>query len=260
LKLCGKKYLITGASSGLGLAIVARLMKIKGTQITAVARNMDALAEFSNVFPLSIDVSEPNAVDFMIDESIRQMGGIDCVITCAGFGYYESFQGKDYEHIEAIFRTNVLSPLYTLQCVLEKTAGKLSFVLISSMLGKFGFPGMALYSATKHALHGFHDSFIHEKPNRLHFMTAYPIGMDTNFWNHMPKNIPLPRPLQSADKAAVAILDGLRKNKQTVYTWQLSQLTLSVNHVIPIFFPAYKYFYKQCFQKWRKLTNEGDLF
>jgi short-subunit dehydrogenase len=260
LKLCGKKYLITGASSGLGLAIVMRLMKIKGTQIIAVARNMDALAGFSNVIPVSLDISKPNAVDFMIDEAIRQMGGIDCVITCAGFGYYESFQSKDYEHIEAIFRTNVLSPLYTLQRVLEKTTGKFSFVLISSMLGKFGYPGMALYSATKHALSGFHDSFIHEKPKRLHFMTAYPMGMDTNFWSHMPQNIPFPHPLQSADKAAVAILDELRKNKQTVYTSRLSQIALSVNHAIPIFFPAYKYFYKQCFQKWRKLTNEGDLF
>lgn len=252
LKLCGKKYLITGASSGLGLAIVSRLLKIKGAKITAIARNVDAFAGFTNVFPLSLDVSKPDSVDFMIDEAIRQMGGIDCVITCAGFGYYENFQDKNYEHIETIFRTNVLSPLYTLQRVLEKTTGNLSFVLISSMLGEFGFPGMALYSATKHALSGFHDSFIHEKPKRLHFMTAYPMGMNTNFWNHMPKDIPLPRPLQPADKAAIAILDGLRKNKRTVYTSRLSQVALSVNHVIPIFFPAYKYFYKQCFQKWRK--------
>jgi len=243
LELCGKKYLITGASSGLGLAITKKLVNIKDTKITVVSRNMDALAGISNIFPLSLDVSMPDSVDLMIDEAIQKMGGLDCIIACAGFGYYERFQGKSYEHIEAIFRTNVLSPLYTLQRVLEKTAGKISFVLISSMLGKFGFPGMALYSATKHALSGFHDSFICEKPERLHFMTAFPIGMDTNFWNHMPRNIPLPRPLQSADTAADAILRGLRKNKTTVYTSLPSKVVLGINQVLPVPLPAYKYFY-----------------
>lgn len=151
LKLCGKRYLITGASLGYGLEIVKRLMKVKGTKINVVARNIETLVKLQNLLPLSLDISMPDAVDLMVDKALLHMGGKDCIIACVGIGYYGRFSGKDYDHIEAIFRTNVLSP-YTLQRILEKTNGKVAFVLVSSVLEKFGFPGMALYSATKHVL------------------------------------------------------------------------------------------------------------
>ena len=118
------------------------------------------------------------------------------------------------------------------------------------MLGKFGLPGMALYSATKFALCGFHDSYQYEKPNRLHYMTVYPIGLKTNFWERIATDIPLPRPLQSADTAACAILKGLRGNKQAVYTSYPSRIALYINQFIPILIPTYQLINKLRFEKW----------
>ena len=254
MKLNNKRYLITGASSGLGLAIVKRLIKVKGVRIVAVARNIKPLEKMppDKVFALSLDVTEPKNIEKMLDKALRKMGGIDCVITCAGFGYYENFCHQDYRHIERIFQTNVLSPLYTLQRLLAKTNGKVAFVAISSMLGKFGLPGMALYSATKHALDGFHDSYRFEKPRRLHYMTVYPMGMKTNFWERIATDIPLPRPLQSADAAARAVLKGLREEKQMVYTSLLSRATMDVNRAIPILIPIYQRINKLKFDRWLK--------
>mgnify|MGYP003824256961 FL=1 len=167
----------------MGLALVKRLLRVEGTKITAVARNIQSLQGLprERVFSLSMDVAKPENIDAMIDAAIANMGGIDCLIACAGFGYYERFMGQDYGHIERIFQTNVLSPLYTLQRLLDKVEGKVSFTVISSAIGKFGIPGMALYCATKFALDGFADAFRFEKPDRLHYMTAYPIGLATNF-------------------------------------------------------------------------------
>lgn len=245
-----KRFLVTGASSGLGLALVRRLAKMRGTKITAVARDIRPLDKMPVDRVLSMDVTKPENIELMLDEGIRHMGGIDCVITCAGFGYYERFLGRDYGHIERIFETNVLAPLYTLERFLAKTNKAVAFVSVSSVLGKFGLPGMSLYSATKHALDGFHDSYRFEKPGRLHFMTAYPIGMRTHFWERIATDIPLPRPLQSADAAAAAILKGLRDKKQTVYTSPASRLILSINHLLPFIVPAYQNINKLRFNRW----------
>ena len=254
MKLGGKRYLITGASSGLGLAIVKQLLRVKGAKIVAVARNIKPLEVMPahRVFPLSLDVTKPENIDFMLDETIKMMGGVDCVIACAGFGYYERFENKGYGHIERIFQTNVLSPLYTLERFLSKTKGKVAFVAISSMLGKFGLPGMALYSAAKHALDGFHDSYRFEKPKRLHYMTVYPVGLKTHFWERITTDIPLPRPLQSADAAACAILKGLQQGKCTVYTSPASKIALRINGAFPVLALAYQLLNKVRFDRWIK--------
>jgi len=249
MNLENKRYLITGASSGLGLALVRRLLRVKNTQIVGVARN---IKPYGRMHILSLDIANSENIEFMLDEAARLMGSIDCIIACAGFGYYEQFSGRDYGHIERIFQTNVLAPLYTLQRFLDKTNGKIAFVAISSMLGKFGLPGMALYSATKYALDGFHDSYRYEKPKRLHYMTVYPIGLNTHFWERIGRNIPLPRPLQNADDAALEILKGLQNNQQQVYTSPASKAALHINRIIPVFVPLYQLISKVRFDRWLK--------
>ncbi len=253
MKLANKNYLITGASSGLGLALVKRLSRLDGTKITAVARHVKALQRLpqDRVFALPLDVARPENIEQMLDAAISGMGGIDCLIACAGFGYYERFEGKDYGHIERIFQTNVLSPLYTLQRLLAKTNGKVSFAVISSAIGKFGLPGMALYCASKFALDGFADAYRFEKPDRLHYMTVYPIGLETDFWERIAPNIPLPRPLQKPNDAAQAVLNGLRREKRAVGSLPAATAVWVVNRFLPVFIPLYQAWNKARFDKWR---------
>lgn len=253
MKLTNKNYLITGASSGLGLALTKRLLRLEGTKITAVARNIQSLERLprDRVFPLSMDVAKPENIDAMIEAAIGNMGGVDCLIACAGFGYYERFAAKDYGHIERIFRTNVLSPLYTLQRLLDRTEGRVSFTVISSAIGKFGMPGMALYCATKFALNGFADAYRFEKPERLHYMTAYPIGLATNFWERIATNIPLPRPLQQPEDAARAILNGLRLEKRAIGSLPAATAVWTLNRFLPLFVPLYQAWNKTRFDKWQ---------
>lgn len=253
MKLTNKNYLITGASSGLGLALVKRLLRLEGTTITAVARNIKSLERLprDRVFPLSMDVAEPENVDAMIEAALSNMGRIDCLIACAGFGYYEQFAGKDYGHIERIFQTNVLSPLYTLQRLLDTAGGEVSFTVISSAIGKFGMPGMALYCATKFALDGFADAYRFEKPDRLHYMTVYPVGLATNFWERIATNIPLPRPLQQPEDAARAVLNGLRLEKRAIGSPPVATAVWALNHFLPLFAPLYQAWNMARFDKWR---------
>ena len=252
MNLENKRILITGASSGIGRELVRLLLQIPEVQVTGVARNIKSLEDLNarHLFSLSLDVSVPENVDFMIDEALVKMGGIDIIICCAGFAYYEKFENCDYGHIKRIYETNVLSPLYTLEKFLQKTRGKVSFVMLSSALGKFGLPGYALYCSTKYALDGFHDSFRFEPHGRLHFMTVYPIGVKTNFWERMHTDMPLPRPLQSAGVTAKAIINGLKKEKQRVYTSKAFYCIWGVNRLLPLLIWGYQKFHQSLFIKW----------
>ncbi len=253
MQLENKCYLITGASSGLGFEIVKQLLRIKGTKIIAVARNIKSIEGLysNNIIALSFDVSNPENIDKMIETAIEKMGRIDCLIACAGFGYYEKFENKDYYHIEKIFKTNVLSPLYTLQKILNKTKGKVSFTIISSAIGKFGLPGMVLYCTTKFALDGFADAYRFEKPKRLHYMTVYPIGLSTDFWNRIGSNFPLPKPLQPANEAAKFILCGICGEKRFIGSFPMASAIWLTNRFFPVFIPLYQMWNKIRFDKWQ---------
>ena len=252
MRLENKRILITGASSGIGLELVRLMLNIPGVKITGVARNIKTLENMgsSRLFPLSLDVTAPENIDFMIDEATEKMGRLDIVICCAGFGYYEKFENRDYGHIKRIYETNVLSPLYTLERFLQKTSGDISFVMISSALGKFGLPGYALYCSTKYALNGFHDAFRFEPHERLHFMTVYPTGVKTNFWERIHTDMPLPRPLQSVDVTAKAIVNGLKKEKHRVYTSKAFYLLWGLNRVLPFLIWGYQKFQQSLFIRW----------
>lgn len=254
MKLKNKRVVITGASSGIGLELTRQLLKISGVQIVGVARRIKTLEGIASdrLFPLSVDVTLSENIEFMLDEAIRIMGGIDVVVSCAGFAYYEQFNNHDYDHIKRIYETNVLSPLYTLEKLLQKTERKVSFVLLSSALGKFGLPGFALYCSTKYALSGFHDSYRFEIHDRLHFMTVYPIGVKTNFWKRIHTDMPLPRPLQSVDVVVKAIINGLLKEKQRVYTSRVFYYIWGANRLLPFLIWIYQKFHQFKFIKWMR--------
>ena len=255
MKLENKRILITGASSGIGLELVKTLLQISGVQIVGVARNIKTLENINSnhLFPLSLDIVVPENIEFMIDEAYIKMNGIDVVICCVGFAYYEKFENCDYGHIKRIYETNVISPLYTLEQFLKKTKetnGKISFVVLSSALGKCGLPEYALYCSTKYALDGFHDSFRFEPHKRLHFMTVYPIGVKTNFWERIHADMPLPHPLQTVDITVKAIIRGLKKEKQRVYTSKAFSFIWCINRILPFLIWSYQKFYQVLFEKW----------
>lgn len=259
MNLKNKRFLITGASSGIGFEIMKQLLNIEGTRIVAVARNIEKLNDIvgERISPLSVDVAEPANIDKMLDDAAAAVGGIDCLIACAGFAYTERFEGKDYGHIERIFATNVLSPLYTLQRFLEKTEGKVSYGVTSSALGKFGLADFALYCSTKFALDGFADSYRFEKPDRLHYMTVYPMGVKTPFWRHMNDAAPLPKPLQQPEKVAKCIIKGIKKEKRRVFTSVFFKIAWGINRVFPFMFYIYQKMYSSKMKKFEKGHNGG---
>ena len=259
MDLNGKSILITGASSGIGCEILEKLADGYDCKIVAVARSFDGMTNIPDngkVHFLSYDLSVKENIDKVIEESIKALDSIDCIIACAGLGYFERFDGKDYNHIEYIYDVNVVAPLYMLQLLLEKTDGKISFTVIASALGKMGLAGYSLYCSSKFALDGFARAYKYEEPDRLHFMTVYPIGVDdTRFYIKNSDDMPLPRPLQKIEKVAASVIKGIEKSKRYVYTSKAFMFAYVLNRVFPFLFPIYQNLYKGKFYAW--LNKKG---
>lgn len=234
------RIILTGASSGIGLELLQQLQQYD-VQIMAVARNIKGITGVGQkVNPFSCDVSRPENIDQLFSEALRIMGGVDLFIANAGFAYYEKLEKPDWEHIESIYRTNVFSPLYSLEKLEElHPDGKYRMVITASAMGKLSLPGYALYSSTKSALDAFADGYRFEIDQPQQITLVYPIATATNFFHNAADNTPVPWPTQSAGQVAKAIIRGIEKDRPSIYPSLVFRIIMQLNRFLPFIFPLY---------------------
>jgi short-subunit dehydrogenase len=156
-----QKILITGASSGLG-AGMARAFAAKGRDLALCARRTDRLdelkAELSQQYPdvtlavAALDVNDHEQVPKVFADLSDILGGIDRVIVNAGIGKGAPLGSGKLWANKATIETNLVAGLVQIETALEmfKQAGSGHLVLISSVLGAKGVPGVkAAYAASK---------------------------------------------------------------------------------------------------------------
>ncbi len=156
MDLQGKHVLITGASRGIGAAM-ARSFAKAGVRVSLAARSAEALAALATelqgtAFP--IDLLDPAAVDALIPRVEREVGPIDILVNNAGLESSQWLAHEDPQWIRDVVRLNLEAPLVLTRAVLPGmlARGRGSVVFTSSLAGTAGFPGMAVYSATKAGL------------------------------------------------------------------------------------------------------------
>lgn len=162
MKLEGKSVVVTGASSGMGKAIVELFAK-EGADIIAVARRkerLDALAESlkdepGKVIPFQGDVSKRETNEAMIDEAVKQFGKLDILINNAGIMDDMAAVGAATdEKFEQVFSINVYGPMAAMrkavQVFLEQKSGG-SIVNVASVGGIRTVAGV-IYGASKAAV------------------------------------------------------------------------------------------------------------
>ena len=150
-----KTALVTGASSGIGLA-TARALAMAGWRVLAVARREDrlhALAQETgdDCHPIILDLTAPDASAVLYDEINRHAGGrLDALINNAGVFATAAPADQDHTHLDALFDINVRAVILTTRaCLPALTAAKGTIVNVSSVAAEATFPGCGIYSASK---------------------------------------------------------------------------------------------------------------
>lgn len=179
-----KAVLITGASSGIGLALAKEFAR-HGGRLAIGARNVEALEKLKPellqlgapvVVVARLDVTEPASCKAFVDLAVQQLGGIDVLINNAGIGMVGSFAQAEFEPMRQVMEVNYWGTVYCSRYALPHLLGsKGSLVGISSIAGHVGLPGGAVYSSSKFAMEGLLATIRNENLHKgLHVLVASP--------------------------------------------------------------------------------------
>lgn len=151
-QLTNKRILITGASKGIGFALVKACLDA-GARVSAFARSIDSLSALKSdqLVVTAGDVIDAKAVNEWVSHSLEQLGGIDVVINCAGVMYYQSLLNADLTEMSQMIAVNCLGFTQVLHETLPhlKQSTSAHVINITSDAGRQPFPGLAIYSGTK---------------------------------------------------------------------------------------------------------------
>ncbi|HEX8144178.1 MAG TPA: SDR family oxidoreductase [Pyrinomonadaceae bacterium] len=190
-RLKDKVVLITGASAGIGLAC-ARVLAAEGARLVLTARRqerLEALAEElravgAQVAVIAGDAREEEAARRTIETAISTFGRLDILINNTGAGNYKELIETSVEEYDELMDTNMRSTfLFTRHAVPHMIAqGAGTVVVISSIAGRYGFAGEAVYCATKFAQVGFAQALDQELRTRgIKVSLICPGGVKTEF-------------------------------------------------------------------------------
>ncbi|HET6449773.1 MAG TPA: SDR family oxidoreductase [Spirochaetia bacterium] len=191
MEIKDKVVLVTGASSGIGLA-AARLLAESGARLALNARSRDKLEQVSRELPGSAafpaDMSDELAVRRMVADVRAAFGRIDVLVNNAGRGTNQSVESLDVAAYRRLIDLNVIGPLVAMQAVipLMRQQGAGSIVAISSGTALMYAPGLAGYSATKRALNGLSLTARNElAPDGIVVSVVYPYVTKSDFYRNL---------------------------------------------------------------------------
>ena len=157
-----KVWYITGASQGLGLILVKKLLD-KGHRVAATSRDAHTLGQAVGMIdkdrflPLAVDLNNVDSIDGSIQQTLAAFGRIDVVVNNAGYGMTGIIEETSEQDIKNIFNVNVLATIAVVKSVLPAMRRQRSgyMINIGSVAGFVGAPGWSAYSATKAAVAAF---------------------------------------------------------------------------------------------------------
>lgn len=231
-----KVIIITGASSGIGLA-TARLFASMGAKLSLAARSIDRLESLaseltddrSRILCVRTDVSVEEDCRRLIEETVRRFGKIDILINNAGISMRAPFMDVNLEVIKKLMNVNFWGTVYCSKYALPeilKTKGSIAGVI--STAGYVAIPGRTGYVTSKYAIRGFLETLriehLYDGINILVFAPGYTASnvrnaallADGSPQGYSPKD---EGKLMSAEKVAEKLAYGLyRRKKEMILT------------------------------------------
>lgn len=231
------KAIITGASSGIGLALARELAK-RGYALALLARRVDLLEQLARELPLAVavacDVTDAASVREAVRRAEAELGGpFDLAVANAGVsipGHATKFKLADAEQI---IRVNVLGTMYLFDAVVpsmvERGGGR--FAGVASLAGLRGLPAAGAYSASKAAMQAFLEAArIELAPHGVAVTTINPGFVATPMTEKNRFRMPF---LMTAERSATIIADGLARGKRVIQFPRPMSLLMRVVRLLP---------------------------
>ena len=174
--LQGKTAIVTGASRGIGRATALALATVGAKVVVNYARSSDAAEAVvktivdagGDAIALQADVSQPEAVDNLIKETLAKYGSIDVLVNNAGITQDTLLMRMKLEQWQAVIDLNLTGVFLCTKAVtktmLKQRSGRI--INIASVAGQMGNPGQANYSAAKAGVIGFTKTVAKELASR----------------------------------------------------------------------------------------------
>jgi NADP-dependent 3-hydroxy acid dehydrogenase YdfG len=227
--LQNKVIVITGGSSGIGLAMVTAALA-QGAKVAVCARNLQKLEQVltpsDNLFCFRADVSNEDDCKGFIDAVINRWQGIDVLINNAGISMRALFKDLDLKVLKELMDINFWGAVYCTKFALPHIMKSKGIITaISSIAGYRGLPARTGYSASKFALQGFLESLRTELLHTgVHVMWISPGFTASNIRNVARSNDGSPQAetpldegkLMTAETCARHIFDAIEKRRRTL--------------------------------------------
>jgi short-subunit dehydrogenase len=178
-----KHILITGASSGIGLAI-AKLLVAQGHAVWGTSRNLERIPKMPQWHAVHLDLTNPLSIDEGFNAALTEAGYFDVLINNAGAGHFDPAELLPMETIASQFQVLVFGQIQMMQLALRHMRDRREGLIINvtSLASRLPVPFMAAYNASKAALAAFTMSIQLElADSRVHIVDLQPGDISTEF-------------------------------------------------------------------------------
>jgi short-subunit dehydrogenase len=244
----GQVIVITGASSGIGLA-TALMAAEQGAKLVLASRNGEALARIEHqivnkggeAIHVVADVASREDVERIARAAIDRFGTIDTWVNNAGIGTFGRIDQIPLEDHRRLFETNfwgiVNGSLVAVEHLRHKGG---ALINLGSEVSDVGLAMQGMYSASKHAIKGFTESLRMELENEhapISVTLIKPAAINTPFFEHAKnftgKEPNAPAPVYAPEEVATAILAAASKSIRDVYVGGASKMMSSLRTAAP---------------------------
>jgi NADP-dependent 3-hydroxy acid dehydrogenase YdfG len=249
MDVSGRVAAITGASSGIGLAIARHLARA-GVAVVLGARRAERLedavreirAAGGRAQSVVMDVTVEEDVNTFVEQARTAFGRLDIMVCNAGFGYYGTVEDTPPDTMRRMMDVNFMGTFLGTRAALPVFRAQRSghLIVISSIVGQRGIPQMSGYSATKAAQVAFAESLRSEFAETEIFVSVvYPVSTETEFRQAMQRDfghsVSGLGPKQSMDDVARAVVACVRRPVPEVYPHRMSRGLAILNALAPGF-------------------------
>jgi short-subunit dehydrogenase len=178
-----KRVFITGASSGIGLAM-AKLLVAEGHEVWGTSRNLERIPKMPQWHPVRLDLADPLSVEAAFNAALTDAGYFDVLINNAGAGHFDPAELVPMETIASQFQILVFGQIQLMQLALRhmQARGEGLIINVTSLASRLPVPFMAAYNAAKAAMASFTMSIQLELGNsRVHVVDLQPADIRTEF-------------------------------------------------------------------------------